>query len=306
MAGSDRPRPFGLQAPLGAWRALDLWFAAYAGLSVLLLAWGWARGQRALGWPALLDLGLLAAAALIRRISRDPRTRLPALLRLAYVPATYLVFYRQVQALWPLFRPAPLDALLVRGDQALFGFQPSLAFQAAFPQRGLSELFCFAYYAYYFFVPAVALTALLRRGYAAAERVLLATTGTFFACYAFFWLAPTVGPHFWFPPHLGPQPYRGYLFNHLLYAFTGRGEIRGGAFPSSHVAVALLLVLHARREAPRLWLPLAAITALMVPGVVYLRAHYAVDVAAGLAVGLLAAALTGALRSPRDPGDPHP
>ncbi|MBL0313388.1 MAG: phosphatase PAP2 family protein [Holophagaceae bacterium] len=129
---------------------------------------------------------------------------------------------------------------------------------------------------------------LFRRGYLAAERIVLSTSLCFFCCYGIFWLFPTVGPHYFFPPHLGPQLYDGYVFNHLLYFLTSGGEIRAGAFPSSHIAVALLLTLLTRREAPGLFLPLALITALMLPAVVYLRAHYLLDVPAGILVGLAA------------------
>jgi len=294
MAGSERARPFGLQGPLGTWRPLDRWLAGYGGLCALLLGWGWARGQPALGRQALLDLAILAAAGAIRHWSRDTIAPGPTFLRLAFVPLCYWTFYHQVQALWPLFHEAPLDGLLVRLDQGIFHGQPSLALRVAFPFRWLSELFCFAYFAYYLFVPVVFLTALFQRGYAVAERILVAVTATFFTCYTFFWLFPTVGPHFWFPPHQGPLPYDGYLFNHLLYALTGRGEIMGGAFPSSHIAVALLLTLHARRAVLQVWPALAVITVLLVPAVVYLRAHYAIDVMAGIVVGLGAYALSRA------------
>jgi len=194
-----------------------------------------------------------------------------------------------------VFRALPLDPLLVQGDLWLFGCQPSRAWHAAWPSRPLSELFCFAYLAYYFFTPVAGFAALLGKGYRAAERIILATTGCFLLCYAFFWIFPTVAPHFWFPPATGPRLYDGYVFNHALFFFTSGGEIRGGAFPSSHVAVAVLITLWARRETPALWVPLAAVTALMLPAVVYLGAHYFWDVPAGLATGFLAYFLSSVL-----------
>jgi hypothetical protein len=48
----------------------------------------------------------------------------------------------------------------------------------------------------------------------------------------------------------------------------------------------------ARRALPRLFPALPVITALLLPGVVYLRAHYLVDVPAGLLAGLLAYAIS--------------
>ncbi len=59
------------------------------------------------------------------------------------------------------------------------------------PWPWLSELFCGAYYAYYFFTPAMLFTVVLTRGYAAAERVIFTTTLCFCVCYTLFWLFPT-------------------------------------------------------------------------------------------------------------------
>jgi len=291
MAGSEARRPFGLTAPLGQWRPLDRWAAGYALLTATLLTGATALGrpvgaQAATAWAVLAGLLALAWA------TRDSYGAVPTILRLFCVPILYTHFYREIGALWPLFHGAPLDGHLALLELKLFGTQPALALHRALPSRPLSELFCFAYFAYYFFTPVVCLTALARKGYLAAERIILSVSVTFFAFYTFFWLVPTVAPHFWFPPHLGPRPYDGYLFNHLLYSFTSHGEIPGGAFPSSHIAVALLLTLWARRETPALFPWLAVITALMLPGVVYLGAHYVLDVPAGVLAGLLAYKLT--------------
>jgi hypothetical protein len=283
MAGSSYP--FRLPGPLGRWRPLDRWAAAYAALTGLVLAAGALRGVPGCAAQAGVSAAALAGILLVARLTADTRSAALALLRLAAAPLLYWVFYHQIDVLWPVFRAAPLDAALATMEARLWGCQPSLAFQARLPWRWLSELFCMAYFSYYAFVPVLGLTVLARRGYLAAERIVLAATLLFYACYTFFWLAPTMGPHYWFAPGLGPRPYPGYLFNHLLYALTSGGEIRAGAFPSSHVAVALLLTLCARRRAPALFPAMAAVTALMLPAVVYLRAHYLVDVPAGLLTG---------------------
>ena len=290
MAGCDRP--FGLREPLGPWRPLDSWVAGYTLLATGVLGLGAARGLAGCRNQALANLLVLAGILALARWSRDARGLLPVCLRLVYPVLLFALLYHQVQTLWPVLHRAPLDGALAALELRLWGTQPSLAFQAALPGRGWSELFCCAYFAYYLGVPAVILTALFARGYELAERVTLATTACFCSCYTLFWLLPTVGPHYWFAPALGPGPYRGYVFNQLLHAITSRGEIRGGACPSSHLAVALLLTLWARRAAPRLFPVLAVITALLVPAVVYLRAHYLVDVPAGLAAGLLAYGLS--------------
>ena len=289
MAGSERP--FGLDGPLGCWRVQDRLVLAYALLTLPVLALGAARGMPDCRAQAAVSLAVLAGVPLLARLSRDTRSRLLTALRLFCAPLLYWVFYHQAQTLWPVLRAAPLDGPLAALEGRLWGLQPSLAFGAALPQRWVSELFCAAYFAYYLFVPVLGLATLCVRGYAAAERLLAAATGCMLSCYALFWLFPTVGPHYWFAPGRGPQLYDGYVFNHLLFFFTSGGEIRGGAFPSSHIALALLLTLLARRAVPALFPALAGITLLLLPAVVYLRAHYLLDVPAGLLTGLLAYAL---------------
>jgi hypothetical protein len=304
MATVPAPRPWCLEGPLGLWRPADRLLAAYTGLSLAALLWGLLRGVPGCGPQILADLAVLAGSLLVQYGTRDTRRFLPTLLRVAYVPILYWFFYKQIETLWPVFHAAPLDGGLAALEGRLFGGQASLAFRPALPFAWVSELLCLAYFGYYFFTPVLGLTALFRRGYLATERIIFASALCFFICYTLFWLFPTVGPHFWFPPHRGPELYDGYLFNHLLFGFTRGGEIRGGAFPSSHIAVALVLTLSARREAPGLFPFLAVLTALMLPAVIYLRAHYLLDIPAGLAMGLLVFLAAGRVqRALGPPGD---
>jgi len=293
MAGSDTKRlPFGLTEPLGALRPLDAVIAGYCALAAFPLALGAARGVPGCAQQFLVNVAVLAGLALVCAFSRGSRHWLFVLLRLAYGPLLFALLYRQTATIWPALHEHPFDARLVHFEQVLWGSQPSLLFAEDAPWPWLSEIFCGAYYAYYFFVPAMLFTVLLTRGYATAERVILSTTLCFFGCYTLFWLFPVVGPHYWFPPHTGPQLYQGYIFNHLLFLFTSGGEVPAAAFPSSHIAVALLLTIQAHRVAPRLFPFMLVVTILMCPAVVYLRAHYLVDVPAGILVGLLVTALS--------------
>lgn len=288
MAGSDTDRfPFGLTGPLGAVRPLDALIAGYVGLAALPLALGATRGVPGCARQLLADLAVLAGLVLICALSRRSRRWPLVLLRLVYAPLLFTLLYRQAATIWPVLYDQPFDALLVRAEQALWGGQPSLAFAQYAPWSWLSELFCLAYFAYYFLTPAMVFTLLFTRGYATTERIIFATALCFFGCYALFWLLPVVGPQYWFPPHAGPRLFPGHVFNRLLYLLTSSGEVPAGGFPSSHIAVALLLTIQARRLAPRLFPFMVAVTVVMCPAVVYLRAHYLVDVPAGIVVGLL-------------------
>ena len=283
---AERGAPGAAAGAPGFPRPLDLLVAAYALLSALVAALGAARGVPGCAPQIAVSLAVGAATLLLGFLARRATNRLVLLLRIAFPAIMYYVFYRQIEILWPVFHGAALDSLVAGVEQSIFGCQPSLAFRAAAPWPWLSEIFCFAYFAYYFYFVAF-VVAFLRRGYDEAERIVFAVSLCFYCCYAVFWLFPVVGPHYYFPPALGPRLYDGYVFNHLLFFLTGSGEIHAAAFPSSHVAVAALYTYYARRGARPLFPAMCVVTGLMLFAVVYLKAHYLVDVPAGLAVGAL-------------------
>ncbi len=55
--------------------------------------------------------------------------------------------------------------------------------------------------------------------------------------------------------------------------------------------MATVLTIQAHRFAPRLFPFMLAVTVLMCPAIVYLKAHYAIDVPAGILMGLLITAI---------------
>ncbi|MFH1016582.1 MAG: phosphatase PAP2 family protein [Pseudomonadota bacterium] len=288
MAGSENPeRPFGLTKPLGALRWVDRLVVAYTLLASVPAGIGAARGIPGCVGQLFANAAILASIALLCRLSRRSRNRPLIFLRLAYAPIMFLFFYRQTGALWPALHGGAFDPWVAGLEECIFGFQPALRFAPFLPNAWAGELLSFAYFAYYCFTPILILTVLFNRGYEAAERVVTATALCFFACYTFFWLFPVVGPFYWFAPYHGPELSSGWIFNHVIFFFTSRGEVATGAFPSSHLAVAVLQTLYARRFAPRLFPFMLIVTILMVPAVVYLRAHYVVDVPIGILVGLL-------------------
>jgi hypothetical protein len=148
MAGSEDVRfPFGLNAPLGAFRLLDAVIAGYVVVASVPLALGAARGTPGCAQQLLVNLAVLGGLALVCVLSRRSRWRLLALLRLSYGPALFSVLYRQTATIWPVLYERLFDAWLVHVEQVLWGSQPSLVFAPHAPWRWLSELFCAAYYA---------------------------------------------------------------------------------------------------------------------------------------------------------------
>lgn len=157
----------------------------------------------------------------------------------------------------------------------------------------LGELSAFGYMAYVplLLLVTVALLGADRPGTrGAAETYIRHVCLAWAICYVIFLAIPVLGPRMVFPTlqdtRLGTGP-----FSALARLNQERGMIRGGAFPSAHVAATVIACWHAWRRARRiLWIALVpALT--LVGGAVYLGYHYAVDVVAGAAVAVTVVAL---------------
>ena len=67
-----------------------------------------------------------------------------------------------------------------------------------------------------------------------------------------------------------------------------RGEHPTGAFPSSHVGIAVIcMILAWQSKNKTLFFSLLPFTILIFLATIYIRAHYAIDVIAGFIVGIL-------------------
>jgi membrane-associated phospholipid phosphatase len=151
-----------------------------------------------------------------------------------------------------------------------------------------------AYLSYYGILAAAPLGPWLAGRRAAARTTLLLTMAAFYVCYAIFLAFPVAGPRYFFSPAANGATATplAVLTHRLLEA----GSAWGTAFPSSHVAAALVAsacALRALRPLGGVLLPLAVLLSL---ATVYCQLHYAVDALAGAAVAaavLLAAGAAG-------------
>ena len=127
----------------------------------------------------------------------------------------------------------------------------------------------------------------------------------FFLYYVIYIFLPVVGPQFYFQavgiaeiqqghfPVLGtyfsshtemlpPPGWADGLFSRLVAMAHEAGERPTAAFPSSHIGISTLLLLLARRHAPKLLFVLVPLWTLLCCATVYIQAHYVVDAIAGL------------------------
>src|SRR2546425_5341078 len=119
-------------------------------------------------------------------------------------------------------------------------------------------------------------------GRARARRTIFAVMVTFYACYVVFLFFPVAGPRYTF--ELAHNAATAVWPARAAQWVLDQGDSWGAAFPSSHVAAAVVAVLCALRYWRPLGFVLTPFTIGLVLSVVYGQFHYAVDAVAGLIV----------------------
>jgi membrane-associated phospholipid phosphatase len=183
-------------------------------------------------------------------------------------------------------------------EQFVFGSQISYRWIREFPNPAFSWVMhvCYLVYAVILYSAPAALW--ISRRYDAARRTLFAVACTFFACYLMFIVFPVAGPRYFFD--LSRTAATDVWPARFVQWMLDSGDAWGTAFPSSHVAGAVVATGMAYRSWRRLGLILAPFTAGLVLSVVYGQFHYGVDALGGLAVAGVVLTLVG-LRA-RDQG----
>lgn len=283
MTGADLTSPtdpYAAHWPAQAQRAVTLAGAiaiAYLGATLVPII-RYTRSSGDVGPSAAHVAALLMGAALLA--SRSPRAQgwrawLPLLL------GPFL--YWEQRWLIPGLGRAHQDALVIAWEHSLFPSDPSRTLAERFYYPAASELLHFAYASYYGIVlvpPALLYLRAKREEYA---QTLLSLSLVYAACFITFLLFPVDGPRFLHGPAAAPPgPIRTAVLSLLDTA-----SARGTAFPSSHVAAAIVSSVCALRFQPWIGRLAAVLTALLIVGTVYGGFHYGVDALAGLLVGAL-------------------
>lgn len=167
----------------------------------------------------------------------------------------------------------------------VFGSQVSYRWIRAQPSRLLSWTLHICYLAYYPILYGSPLGLWLGGRREASRQTIFAIMVTFYLCYASFLFFPVAGPRYAVDiahnvaTAVWPARVAAWLIDH--------GDSWGAAFPSSHVAGAVVATGMALQHWRRLGLALLPFTIGLIPATIYGQFHYGVDALAGLAVAAL-------------------
>jgi membrane-associated phospholipid phosphatase len=271
-----RPRDTG-------YNTVDLVAMVYFAITGAIALLGIGRLPEA-GTLAGLHAAILAVLVSLRWAPRSGAGGLVRFLREWYLVLPIPFLYMEVGHLNRVFHDGFFDRQILDLEAALFGGLPSIILREALPWRPLSEFLHFCYLSYYWIFPVLGVSLYLRHRFEAFRTCLTVVATTMLSCYLVFILYPVMGPYHALP--FVPAPGAGgWFFPHLARSAVEAGRSLGTAFPSSHAAVAVVILLCTRRFLRPLFYPYLVITIGIGVGAVYGGFHYAVDILAGALSG---------------------
>jgi membrane-associated phospholipid phosphatase len=269
------------------------------------------RSLRAIDWLLLGYLGIVSVVAAVRApvqpdcwwlllahalfgvflllLTRQRSGRVGRMFRELYPIFLLPGLYSELDVLTSGSTPVH-DLLIQQWELLVFGTQVSREWWQWGPSRFWSTVLHAAYLSYYFIISAPAFFFAWRGDLLAVRRFVFLVMLTFVLCYLVFIFFPVAGPYYTFP-----RPADWFTDNwaaRLVYQALETGSSYGAAFPSSHVAAAVVATLSAARVSRKLGLFLLVPTILLTIGVVYCQMHYGVDALTGLLVGVLVVAVS--------------
>ncbi len=169
-----------------------------------------------------------------------------------------------------------LDPFFASIEEVIFGFQPSLEFSKFNPSNLFAEAMYLGYFAYYVMLIGLPIYWYVKFGIKKAKELIYIIIQSFLLFYLFFIIFPVAGPQYYYT-HSDPLP-QGYLFGFLIRTIQHFGEAPTAAFPSSHVALCLIMHFMVFKQSKKIFLLILPITILLILSTVYIKAHYAIDI----------------------------
>jgi membrane-associated phospholipid phosphatase len=159
----------------------------------------------------------------------------------------------------------------------------------------------FCYLVYYGLLVAAPLGLWLSGRREGTRHTIFAVSTTFYLCYVIFLFFPVAGPRYAFP--LADNAATRIPLARFAQWLLDKGDSWGAAFPSSHVAAAVVATACALRFWRPLGLIMAPFTFGLILSVVYGQFHYGVDALSGL---LMAGGILYSVRSRTPRAAPQP
>ena len=256
----------------------DIFFFIYISISSLLIIFSlW--GEDMLVHLLLIRLIILILVFGILFFHKQVKSKLSDILREAYPLILSAYFYQETVNYNKLFF-SNLDPYLEKADFYIFGIQPAISFSECISNHLFSELMYFSYFTFYLLIIGFFLIYYLQKGDKLSKNVFY-LTASLYLFYLIFAIFPSAGPQYFFesPQNILPS---AYIFDNIMHLVQKFGEQPTGAFPSSHVGISIIILILFRKDFGNYFKIALPIVFLLILSTVYIKAHYVVDVVAGI------------------------
>jgi membrane-associated phospholipid phosphatase len=261
-------------------------FATWGYLIILsLIVIIFRRNQADWRWYILFDFLVFLLIFLIVKFFEDKPKTWSAFFRHWYPVFLFTILYEQTRYLIHLIFNHWFDPWINSVEFKLFGTCPTIWFQkiASVP---LNEYMMFSYFSYYFLMPITGASLYFTGKVKEFDQMVFAAAVAFYISYLGFIFFPVQGPRY----QLADFYYlklAGMFFAPLAQFVVKVGGLHGGCMPSSHVAVALVVLIYCIKYQKRLAWFLGPLIISLFVATIYGRFHYFSDVVVGLLIGFL-------------------
>ena len=260
---------------------ITIFYLAVTGVLVCIFH----KNLRWWGIYVVCRVGVICGLLWLAFIPEDSLSLPLQILRDCYPIATILIFYLEIPPLAQIVLQGYLDNKIIEFEGRLFNGQPSIYFSARFPSRWLSEFLHLCYFSYYPIVFGLAGRLYFQGRHEAFHEVVFAEVLTFNLCLIWYIFVPVMGPYYKFEKIRGSLV--DGLFFKLVHMILSSAASKGTAFPSSHCAIGVIVVLYAARYDPVAFAIMCPFGVGLVIGTVYARMHYAVDAILGTVLAVV-------------------
>jgi membrane-associated phospholipid phosphatase len=269
-------------------RLMDIVWLTYLGLVGFLLFFFHKAVNRWLLYILLHALLTIVILEIVRTAEKHPQKKILWFVRTMYPIPLFLYSWEELAALMPmLYGNFWMTDLVVRWDKLIFGVYPTVWVQRLYTPW-LNEIMHFMYVGYYSFFILVPFFLYFWGKKKETLAVFSILSFTYLTNFFLFFLIPTLDPnHVPLLQELHIKEQTGYLFVPLNKFIQDTGGIPVAAFPSSHVAGALVWALAALRYVRKLGCVLLPIAVGVGLSVVYIQLHHALDPIFGYIWGAL-------------------
>lgn len=219
---------------------------------------------------------------LIRTADQRPSPVL-SFLRTFYPALCLAPMWGELNGLINMMFPHWANDFLVNTDLALFGVHPTVWVEKLFTPW-LTELMNFFYISYFVFIPLGSFTLYFKGKQEETRDFFFLVFFTYTITFFLFLIFPAEGPWVILRDKHTIEPEGGIILR-LVQFVEGRGSIKGGCFPSSHVAAAMTIALATLKSQKKIGIILFILSIGVAVSTVYCRYHHAIDSIAGIALG---------------------